>query len=122
MNIGIRSKGDCPILELDGSLVLGPATQKLREAVDEAAGNMPRKIVLDLEKVTYIDSCGVGQLIGSLVHVQALGGDLVLLKPTDRVMQPILRVKLETVFKIFQDEQAAIADSGERHLLFQANA
>ena len=86
MKITKRLIGDCAILELVGKLVIGPGTKVLREAIDEAARSMPRKIVLDLGKLTYLDSCGLGQMVGSLAHIQGLGGNLVLLQPPDKVM------------------------------------
>ncbi len=111
MKITTRASGNCTILELDGKLVLGPETMELRNAVREAAKNNSRKIVLNLRKVTYIDSCGLGELVSSYSHVRSQGGNLVLLDPPDRIMSLLILTKLETVFEIFKDEQSAIADS-----------
>ena len=119
MEITTRNNGDCIVLDLSGKLVLGPATMKLRNTVREAAKNNPRKIVLNLRKVTYIDSCGLGELVSSYSHVSSQGGNLVLFDPPDRIMSLLILTKLETVFEIFKDEQSAIADSRQNQMLRQ---
>jgi anti-anti-sigma factor len=58
MNITSRFHGNCAILDLDGQLLSRADTMELRNAVSEAARNQPRRIILDMGKVSYIDSCG----------------------------------------------------------------
>jgi anti-anti-sigma factor len=120
MRITNRSIGDCSILDLEGRLVFGSATKELREAIAEAARSMPRRIVLDLSKVTFVDSPALGQLVGSHKHIRDLGGNLVLLEPPDRVMSLLLLTRLETVFDIFRNVKEAVA--GGENLQRQANA
>jgi anti-sigma B factor antagonist len=119
MNITVRAIDDCTVLDLDGKLVLGPATMELRNAVRDVAKSNPRKIVLNLRRLTYIDSCGLGELASSYSHVKGQGGNLVLLDPPDKIMSPLILVKLETIFEIFKDEQSAIAVSKQIQKLRQ---
>ena len=109
MEITTRTNRGCAVLDLDGKLVLGPATMLLRHAVREAARDNPDRIVLNLNKVTYTDSCGIGELVSSYSHVKKQGGHLVLLDPPRRIMSLLLLTKLETVFEIFEDEEKAVA-------------
>ncbi len=116
MEIRTRTSGNTPVLDLNGKLVLGPATMKLREAVRETAEKNTGKIVLNLQNVTIIDSCGLGELVSSYSHVQSRAGKLVLLNPQNRIMSLLILTKLETVFDIYKDEAAAIADSRQNKM------
>ena len=117
MEITTRINRDFPVLDLNGKLILGPATMKLRNAVREAAAKKSEKIVLNLRGVTHIDSCGLGELVSSYSHVKSQGGNVVLLSPQDRIMSLLILTKLETVFDIFKDEQSAIADPKQNKAL-----
>lgn len=120
MEITTRTNGNCAVLDLDGKLVLGPATMELRNAVREAVKDNPDRIVLNLRKVTYTDSCGIGELVSSYSHVRKQGGSLVLLDPPRRIMSLLLLTKLETVFEIFEDETKAITDFKPEQALHSA--
>jgi anti-sigma B factor antagonist len=111
MEITSRSCGSCLILDLNGKLVLGPATQKLRNTVREEVKKNYERIVLNLRNVTSIDSCGLGELVSSYTHAQSFGQHLVLLNPQDKILRLLIIAKLEAVFDIFHGEAFAIAGS-----------
>ena len=111
MEIAARTRGGCQILDLNGKLVLGPATIKLRDAFHEAAEKNPEKIVLNMKNVPYIDTCGLGELISCYSNAKDIGCELVLLKPRDKTMHLLILTKLETIFQIYQDEAWIFADS-----------
>ena len=116
MKITARASGNCTILELDGRLIMGSDTMELRHAVREAARNNPQRIILNLAKVTYADSCGIGELVSSYSHIKGLGGNLVLTDLPGRVRNLLVIAKLVPIFEICDSEQAAIADSQENVL------
>jgi anti-sigma B factor antagonist len=108
MDIATRSVGNCMVLDLTGSLVLGEDTVAVRNAVRAAAKLMPRKIVLNLERVSLVDSCGIGELVNSYTHVKSQGGKLVLLAMTRRIKKLLDIAKLYPVFEVFENEQSAL--------------
>ena len=114
MEITSRTNGDCLVLDLNGRLFLGRATKLLRNTVHEAVKNKPRKIVLDMSKVTHIDTCGLGEMISCRSHARSLGQNLVLLNPQERTMRQLIYTKLETVFDIFYDEDLAVANAWQQ--------
>lgn len=114
MEITSRTSGDCLVLDLKGRLYLGTATKILRNTVREAVKKNQGKIVLDMSRVTHIDSCGLGELVCCHSHARSLGQDLVLLNPQERTMRLLLLTKLEVVFDIFRDEALAVANSGRQ--------
>jgi anti-anti-sigma factor len=68
-----------------------------------------KKIILNLEEINYIDSSGVGELIGAYTFVVNEGGRLKLLHLTKRIREVLAITKLLTVFEVFDDEKAALA-------------
>lgn len=65
-------------------------------------------LILDLSRVDFVDSSGLSILVSALKAVQPLGGDVLLLKPTDNVRALIELTRLHQVFDIFEDQPAAI--------------
>ena len=109
MKITTRIVGKCKILDCHGPLTLGPATAMIRETIREAVQDDTSKIVLNLREVPYIDSSGIGELIGGHIHVKNKGGNLVLLSLDPKVHKLLVVAKLLTVFDTFDDEQKALA-------------
>jgi anti-sigma B factor antagonist len=111
----IRQVGDVTILDLNGRLSLGEAVAfgpgsgvVLGDTVRELAKKGQNKIVLNLAGVSYVDSSGVGQLVGALTSARNQGGDTNLLKPSSNILLLLKTTKLDTVFDIHEEESAAI--------------
>lgn len=111
----IRQAGDVTILDLNGRLSLGEAVAfgpgsgvVLGDTVRGLAKKGQKKIVLNLAGVSYVDSSGVGQLVGALTSARNQGGDTKLLKPSSNILLLLKTTKLDTVFDIHEEESAAI--------------
>jgi anti-sigma B factor antagonist len=65
--------------------------------------------VVSLSEVDYIDSGGIGVLIGLLVSAQNRGGDLKLVAPNQYVTDVLRRTNLRTIFEIYADDDKAVA-------------
>jgi anti-sigma B factor antagonist len=115
LKYNVRQTGDVTILDLNGRLSLGEAVAfgpgsgvVLGDTVRELAKKGQKKIVLNLAGVSYVDSSGVGQLVGALTSARNQGGDTKLLKPSSNILLLLKTTKLDTVFDIDDDEAAAI--------------
>jgi anti-sigma B factor antagonist len=111
----VRQTRDVTILDLNGRLSLGEALAfgpgsglVLSETVREFTKKGQKKILLNLAGVTYVDSSGVGQLVGALTTARNQSGDIKLLKPSVHVLDMLKTTKLDGVFDIHEDEIAAI--------------
>jgi anti-sigma B factor antagonist len=62
-----------------------------------------------MEQVTYVDSSFLGALVAGLKHALGAGNDLVLLSLQNDVHDLLKLIRLDKVFKIYADEQTAIA-------------
>jgi anti-sigma B factor antagonist len=96
-------------LEGDIDLHVSPV---LTESLNAVIRKKPERIVIDLSRATYIDSAGIAVLILAMQEVKAYGGKFFLsgLQETLRLIFETSR--LERVFRIFPDIDAALAASG----------
>lgn len=104
-----RRHGTVTVLELNGWLVAFESDEIFRDRVVTLVRAGQRDVLVDMSRVTYIDSGGVGVLVGTLLHVLRRGGRLKLLSPSDRVARVLGITGLQTVFETFDREEDAVA-------------
>jgi anti-sigma B factor antagonist len=116
MQCSTRQSDDVTILDLKGRLSLGEEVAFgpgsgliLSETVRELAKKGRKNVLLNLAGVTYVDSSGVGQLVGALTSAGRQGVSLKLLGPTKPVLELLKMNKLDTVFHISEDGATAVA-------------
>jgi anti-sigma B factor antagonist len=93
---------------LRGEVRIGEGSIALRDAIRNLADTGKNKLLLNLAGVSYIDSSGIGELIANYTTVSRQGGQLKLLKLTDRVQNLLVITKLLTVFDAYEDEAEAL--------------
>ena len=108
MTINTREVAHVTIVDINGRIVLGDETGALRDTVRDLIAKGKKKIILNLAEVDYIDSSGVGELVGSFTTVRNSGGELKLLYLTQKVRDVLHVTKLYTVFDIKDDEFKAV--------------
>jgi anti-sigma B factor antagonist len=108
LEISVRKVENVAVVDLSGRITLGEASGRLRDAIKELVTNNSKDILLNLANVTYIDSSGLGELVGAFATVSNRHGRLKLLGLQPRVHELMHITKLYSVFEIFQDEAAAI--------------
>jgi|SRR5271157_4807805 len=104
----VRHSGDVAIVDLSGRLTLGDGSGLVRGTIKELIGAGSRNILLNLKDVTYIDSAGLGELVGSYATVASQGGVIKLLNVQGKVKDLLQVTKLYTVFVTFSEEDAAL--------------
>jgi anti-sigma B factor antagonist len=103
-----REVGDVAVVDFSGKITLGEGSATLRTIVRELVGKGFRKILLNLGDVDYIDSSGIGELVGAYTTVRGASGELKLVQLTKRVHDLIQITRLFTVFDVRSDEGDAI--------------
>jgi len=103
-----RQAGDVTILDLTGEVRIGEGSIALRDSIRNLADQGKKKVLLNLAGVKYIDSSGIGELIANYTTISRQGGQLKLLKLTDRVQNLLVITKLLTVFDSYDDESEAL--------------
>jgi anti-sigma B factor antagonist len=108
LTINTREVSHVTILDVQGRIVLGDEIGQLRDAVRRLVADGKKKIILNLADVDYIDSSGVGELVGCFTTVRNAGGELKLLNLSQKVHDVLHVTKLYTVFDIRDDEFTAV--------------
>ena len=108
LEIAERQKEGVTILDLNGRLVAGGECESLREDVRRLARAGVTRVILNLERVAYIDSTGLGTMVLGYTAMTKSGGGLKLLNLTKREIELLILTKLTTVFELFDDEQSAV--------------
>ncbi|HEY0459408.1 MAG TPA: STAS domain-containing protein [Pyrinomonadaceae bacterium] len=108
LNITERRNGNVIVLDLQGDIRLGAGNIELHNILRALVEKGEKRILLNLANVTYIDSSGLGELVAGYTTLQKNGGELKILRLTERVHELMVITKLLTVFDVFDDEQEAI--------------
>ena len=108
MNIIERTLNDVTVLDLDGNLALDENAQ-FRKHVTAAIDAGARKLIVNLARVKYMDSSGLGELISCYTALQRVSGRVKLLHLSNRLQHLLVITKLTTVFETFDSEPAAVS-------------
>ena len=94
---------------LDGRIVLGEESNALREKVKSLIAEGKKKIVLNMNNVTFIDSAGLGTLVALHHSAKSNGAQLKLSHLGTKFREVLQITKLLTVFDVYDTEAAAVA-------------
>ena len=108
LRVQTEISGDVFILRCDGRIGFEDDCAVLRESVGTMLSGMP-KLVVNLEGVEYIDSEGVGMLVGLFVSARNRGGELKLASLHKRVKDVLRRTSLDTIFRVYGSNDEAVA-------------
>lgn len=115
LKITTHQAGPVVIVDLEGQIRIGETNINLHKTVHELVDSGERKVLLNLGKVTNIDSSGLGELVASHATMEKAGGVMKLLNLTERIAELMMITKLLTVFDVFDNEEIAVASfSAER--------
>lgn len=81
---------------------------KLRDKITELVGDGKHHLVIDMEGVDFLDSTGLGVLVGGLKKVRAHDGSMELICSQDRLLKIFRITGLAKVFTIHESESAAL--------------
>jgi anti-sigma B factor antagonist len=97
------------VVWLDGRIVLGEETVALREKVKGLLGEGKKKLVLDLKKVAFIDSAGLGALVAAHTSAKSSGATLRLCNLGSRANELLQMTRLVTIFEVSNSEADAVS-------------
>lgn len=108
MEIKQRQVEDVAILDLDGKLTIGTGDVALRGAMLNEITDGHKKILINLEKVTAIDSSGLGELIRCRATAASNEAEIKLLHVNLKARKLLTMARLVGVFDMFDDEAMAV--------------
>ena len=107
-----RRNADVTILDLKGRLRVGGNAVALHRSIRSLVLEKKTQIILNLAGVTFIDSCGLGELVASQVSVENKGGEIKLVGLTETLRELLTVTRLLAVFDVYENEADAIQGFG----------
>jgi anti-sigma B factor antagonist len=108
----VRRVGNVAIVDLNGKITLGENTGILRDELRSLLSQGTKDIVLNMADVGYVDSAGLGELVGAYTTAANQGGSVKLLHLQGKMKDLMQITKLHTIFPSFEDEKTAVASFG----------
>src|ERR1700685_4112096 len=108
LKVETRQVKGISVVTCHGRIVLGEEAAGLRDTLKKVL-TTSRQVVLNLAGVDYIDSSGLGTLVGVYSSARAAGADIKLTGVGQRLRDVLQITKLVTVFEVYDTEQEALA-------------
>lgn len=109
MKASTKEMGKVTIIYLDGRLTLGDGDLVLREKVNGCLSSGKTKILVNLGKVPYMDSAGIGELVACYKRAIEAKGVIKLVNPASKVQDLLALTKLDEYFETYPNESEALA-------------
>ena len=108
MEILQRRRGNVVILDIHGAISMGESKEKFAQVMDELLSEKNVNVLVNFSGINYVDSTGIGEMVGYLNKFVESNRQLKILKPHDRVLKLLQITKLDSMFEIYQDEEEGL--------------
>jgi RNA polymerase sigma-B factor len=108
-DLNVEEQGDVAVVAVRGELDIS-TSPVLRDRLVELGSSKTRKLVIDLEAVEFLDSTGLGVLVGGLKRMRSRGGDMVLVCTKPRILKVFEITALTKVFNIAASRDEALQE------------
>ena len=108
MKYRTRKVGEVVVIDVEGKILLGEGDVEIKQAVDDLIKKGSKNILLNLAKVPYIDSAGLGEIIRCFTALRRNSGNFKLLAPNARIIDLLEITNLLNVFDCYDDESSAL--------------
>jgi anti-sigma B factor antagonist len=113
LKIKEEMKGDVLVVSLSGKVIGGPELMDVKTVFQNAVNQNILKVLLDLGKVTWMDSSGLGVIVSGHTTLSRADGSLRILNATRKIHELFIITKLITIFETYNDMQEALNSFGE---------
>jgi anti-sigma B factor antagonist len=110
LNITTRDKAGVMIIDLEGQIDGGPVSAKVHELIKQSLDKGQKRFVLNLTKISWLNSLGAGILIAAYASAKRQEAGLKLFGVGDRV-EAVLKTcgLIPEVFEVYKDEDGALS-------------
>ena len=109
MNIKQNSAGDIIVLNLSGKIMGGPDHEKFQSEIKSLINAGHVDVLLNLSKVSWVNSTGLGILVSAFHTLKKNGGQLKICEVSDRIDNILNVTQLKLVFETFDEQDLALA-------------
>jgi anti-sigma B factor antagonist len=108
LNIIKNRHNDVTVLDIEGVIKLGESAREFSGYLEKVLHEETGPVLINFEGINYMDSTGLGELIGYLQKFEDRERKMALLNPSHRILALLKITKLDTVFKIFESKEDAL--------------
>ncbi len=108
MKYSINEKYNCVVFEIKGKIMGGPDAEIFRNDLQKLIDQDKKNVIIDLGKVNFMNSSGIGILIGGFKTMRANGGDVKLCNADKRLTSLLMVSHLNTVFDTHDSLDSAV--------------
>lgn len=108
MAVRIDPREGLTVCHIDGEIDIN-SSPAIKKSFDKLISQKTPKIVINLSKVTYVDSSGLATLVEMLKNMKSYGGRMRLASMSPKIKSLFEITKLEKLFEIMADEAAAVS-------------
>ena len=109
LNIIRNRHQDVTLLDIQGVIKLGESAREFSSYLEKVLNDETGPVLINFEGINYMDSTGLGELIGYLQKFEDRQRKMALLNPNHRILALLKITKLDTVFKIFDSRDQALS-------------
>ena len=103
-----RRQGEHTILRVEGIVRMGESAQFLAQTLERSLAEETGHVLIDFSSINYIDSTGIGELVGYLGRFREIGRKLILINPSDRIRKLLHVARLDELFSTYDDLEGAL--------------
>lgn len=96
------------VFRLKGNVMGGPDASDFQDELQELKENDRTRVVVDVGRVNFMNSSGLGMLVGGMTSMRNAGGDLRLANVADRIRSLLIVTKLITIFQTYESVDEAV--------------
>ena len=108
MKTKVNERYEAVVIELKGNVMGGEDTKEFNDLLHKLIDEGKKNIVVDLSDVKFMNSSGLGMMIGGLTTMKKAGGSLKLARVTEKIESLLIITKLITIFEFFDNVDDAI--------------
>lgn len=97
------------LLNIEGVIKLGESAQFFAQTLERALSDDRGHVIVDFSKINFIDSTGIGELVGYLGRFRNSKRELILVNPSERIRKLLHVARLDELFPTYDSVQAALA-------------
>ena len=109
MQIKEEIRDDVALLYLKGNLMGGSASMEVHEKVKSLIADKVKKVIIDLSKVKWMNSSGLGALMACMTSIKNADGELKISGATEKIQNLFMITKLITIFDTYETAERAMA-------------
>jgi anti-sigma B factor antagonist len=102
-------EGGYTLLNIEGVIKLGESAQFFAQTLDRTLSDDKGHVIIDFSRINFIDSTGIGELVGYLGRFRSFQRELVLVNPADRIRKLLQVARLDKLFPTYDSVDAALA-------------